>query len=142
MCIIVANTRNVTSAFQMKAARITKNSDRKREKLKLMWHLRAESCGWKHRLCGISTQKRFSLNSERDTFAPISDNLKKNATYWSSNQESSQSLARKVCPKMVWSHRTTVWFSNSEILTVKCHWPVLRSQRMNPIRTEESCGSI
>ena len=31
MCIIIANKRNVTSAFQMKAATITKNSDRKRK---------------------------------------------------------------------------------------------------------------
>ena len=74
MCIIIANKRNVTSAFQMKAATITKNSDRKRKNWNCV-SFEGRIVGWKHRLCGVSTQKRFSLNSERDTFAPISDNF-------------------------------------------------------------------
>ena len=147
MCIIIATKRNVTSVFQIKAATktITKDSDRMGEKLKLCG-IRGTNSAAEKVDCAVFTvqfQEKKILVEVGEWYVCFDQwSLHNNASYRSFNDESLQSLAGKVCPLVVWSHQTTVCFCNLWNFTVKCQWRVLRSQRINPIRTEELCGSI
>ena len=120
MCIVFATKQNVNSVFQMKAATITKNSDRKREKLKL-YEIWGPNCA------PVFQRKKFPLDFERDTFASISDKFIKSATYWSFNPDS---LHGKFVLKLYNLIELRFGLLISEILTVP------------KSKSKESCGSI